>query len=78
VLDDIGRFWGARSGQANNWIKLEFRGEQRERFSVKVARAAADISEDFVIEFPLKLYREMPRGLILLARSGFIIYYMKF
>ena len=49
MLDDIGRFWGARSGKADNWIQLEFRGEPGERFSVKVALGDASIVEHFVI-----------------------------
>jgi hypothetical protein len=49
VLDDTAVFWGARSGKADNWIQLEFRGEPGERFSVKVALGDASIVETFVI-----------------------------
>lgn len=50
VLDDTGEvFLEARSRSADNWIQLEFRGEPRERFSVKVALGDANIVENFVI-----------------------------
>jgi Protein of unknown function (DUF1822) len=50
ILDESGEvFLEARSRQADNWIQLEFEGVPGERFSIKVAREEAEITEDFAI-----------------------------
>jgi Protein of unknown function (DUF1822) len=50
ILDESGEvFLEAKSRQADNWIQLEFCGEPGERFSIKVAREDAEITEDFAI-----------------------------
>jgi len=50
ILDESGEvFLEAQSRSADNWIQLEFRGEEKEHFSVKVVFEDVNITEDFAI-----------------------------
>lgn len=50
VLDESGAiFLEARARDADNYIQLQFNGETRERFSVKVALGSQSVTQDFVI-----------------------------
>lgn len=50
ILDESGEvFLEAQSRSADNWIQLEFRGEEKEHFSVKVVFEEINITEDFAI-----------------------------
>lgn len=50
VLDESGAvFLEARARDADNYIQLQFNGEPREHFSVKVALGSQSVTEDFVI-----------------------------
>jgi Protein of unknown function (DUF1822) len=50
ILDESGAvFLEAQSRSADNYIQLQFRGELKERFSVKVALDEASVTQNFVI-----------------------------
>ncbi len=50
ILDESGAvFLEAESRSADNYIQLQFRGELKERFSVKVALDEASVTQNFVI-----------------------------
>ncbi|MEZ2228927.1 MAG: DUF1822 family protein [Microcoleus sp.] len=50
ILDESGEvFLEAQSRSADNWVQLEFRGEEKEHFSVKVAFGDLSVMDNFAI-----------------------------
>lgn len=50
ILDESGEvFLEAQSRSADNWIQLEFRGEEKEHFSIKVTFGDLSVTDNFAI-----------------------------